>query len=132
MRCRPALAVQSRPSWSPGIVFVALCLCAAALLAGLAPLPAGACKGPFPGPSGLVGKSIEEAFAVQPVWRLDGVDYRISDGIFQALLGMRAWVAVKPRSPSAGAGQQLVLLEDAGGLRCGTLRAIASWYAAAP
>jgi len=43
---------------------------------------------------------------------VDGVGYRVSDGVFKSLEGARAWVAVRPRSLRASPlGLQVVLFE---------------------
>lgn len=54
---------------------------------------------PYDGPE----TSLEEFFAAREVLRVDGVDYRISDGVFRAVEGLRVWVAVRPRPAGAAA-----------------------------
>lgn len=126
----PTPAVQNRPPVHPGVAIASVCLSAAALLASPGLL------GSRPGNDGSVmacglhTSRIEDVFATSGVLHLNGMDYRLSDGIFKSLHGARAWVAVTVRSSKASAhATRPVLVERDGQVLIGTLRAIASQHA---
>lgn len=75
-------------------------------------------------PYGGEARRIEDLFLELdgPLW-VDGVGYRISDGVFKNLQGARAWVAVHPRPlRAAPAGLHVVLFELDGAIYYGGLQ----------
>jgi hypothetical protein len=64
-------------------------------------------------PFGGQANRIEDLFAeLHGLLWVDGVVYRVSDGVFKGLQGARAWVAVRPHARNASAlGLQVVLFE---------------------
>lgn len=125
--------MHNRPPLQPGLAIASLCLGAAALLAWLGPTPAHPCDARPVLAYGLPTPTIEDVFAATGMVRLDGRDYRLSDGIFRSQHGVRAWVAVQAHPPGTyGAPQQAtrpMLLERDGQIFCGTLRARTAQHA---
>jgi hypothetical protein len=118
--------VQIRPPLNPVVLLATTCLCAAALLDHFDSPTTCTCDGDHVLGYGIPNARIEDVFAAQGVMQVDGVDYRLSDGIFRSQHGVRAWVAVK--SGAARASQEaprLMLLERDGQIFCGTLHALA-------
>ncbi|RFO97626.1 hypothetical protein DIC66_07120 [Rhodoferax lacus] len=114
---------------NPAVLLAITCLCAAVLLDFFDSPSTGTCDGGHVLGYGVPNARIEDAFAAQGVMQVDGVDYRLSDGIFRSQHGVRAWVAVK--SGVARASQvapRLMLLERDGQIFCGTLHALASQH----
>jgi hypothetical protein len=75
-------------------------------------------------PYGGEARRIEDLFAAQQglLW-VDGVGYRVSDGVFKSLEGLRAWVAVRPRPlQAAPTAMHVVLFERAGQIYYGGLQ----------
>ena len=122
--------MQNPPPLHPGVAIAGVCLGAAALLAWLGPSEALAVDGRPVLAQGKSQPSIEDAFAAKGVVHMNGVDYRLSDGIFRSLHGARVWVAVAMRSSKASFdASQPMLIERDGQVFAGTLHAIASQHA---
>jgi hypothetical protein len=74
---------------------------------------------PYDGAATRIEALFEESGTV---W-VDGMGYRISDGVFKGLQGARVWVAVNPRAPSAApVPLHVVLLELDGAIYYGALQ----------